>query len=74
MHLIWQVNRLDPPLVLPLPRVINLLTDLKEERDVQHYHGWVTNAMMKIRNDLEESLRVNPPIKMGTPDPYTPPK
>ena len=74
MHLIWQVNRLDPPLVLPLPRVINLLTDLKEERDVQHYHGWVTNAMMKIRNELEESLRMNPPIKMGTPDPYTPPK
>jgi hypothetical protein len=30
--------------------------------------------MIKIRNDLEESLRMNPPIKMGTPDPYTPPK
>jgi arylsulfatase A-like enzyme len=72
MHLIWQVNRLDPPLVLPLPRVINLLTDLKEERDVQHYHGWVTNAMTKIRNNLEDSLRTHPPIRMGTPDPYTP--
>ena len=24
----------DPPLKLPLPKVINLLTDLKEERDV----------------------------------------
>ena len=33
MHLIWQVNMYDPPVTLPQPRIINLLTDLKEERD-----------------------------------------
>ena len=64
----------DPPQLLPLPKVINLLTDLKEERDVLIYHSWVTNAMMKIRNDFDESLKAHPPIKMGTPDPYTPPQ
>jgi len=74
MHLIWQVNMFDPPQVLPLPKVINLLTDLKEERDVMIYHSWVTNPMNKIRNDFEESLKTHPPIKMGTPDPYTPPQ
>jgi arylsulfatase A-like enzyme len=73
MHLIWQVNMFDPPQVLPIPKVINLLTDLKEERDVLIYNSWVPNAMLKIRRDFEESLRINPPIRVGTPDPYTPP-
>jgi hypothetical protein len=29
--------------------------------------------MMRIVNDLEESLKKYPPIKMGTPGPYQPP-
>jgi len=74
MHLIWQVNMYDPPQKLPLPRIINLLTDLKEERDVLIQDGWVTYPMTKIMNDFEESLKKFPPIKMGTPDPYYPPK
>jgi arylsulfatase len=72
MHLVWQVNMYDPPQVLPLPKIINLLTDLKEERDVLVHDGWVTYPMMKIRSDFEESLKKYPPIKMGTPDPYYP--
>jgi arylsulfatase len=63
----------DPPQKLPLPKVINLLTDLKEERDVLIQNGWVTYPMMKILNDFEESLKKYPPIQMGTPDPYHPP-
>ena len=54
MHLIWQVNMYDPPLKLPLPKIINLLTDLKEERDVLVHNGWVTHPMTKLINDLEE--------------------
>jgi len=73
MHLIWQVNMYDAPQKLPLPKIINLLTDLKEERDVLIENGWVTYPMMKIMNDFEESLKKFPPIKMGTPDPYHPP-
>ena len=34
MHLIKQENEYDAPQKLPLPKIINLLTDLKEERDV----------------------------------------
>jgi len=33
-HLIWQENMYDPPQKLPIPKLINLLTDLKEEHDV----------------------------------------
>jgi arylsulfatase A-like enzyme len=73
MHLVWQENMYDAPQRLPLPRIINLLTDLKEENDVLIQNGWVTYPMMKIVNDFEESLKKYPPIKMGTPDPYQPP-
>src|SRR3984893_6830258 len=72
MHMVWQVNRYDPPQVLPEPKIINLLTDLKEERDVLIHDGWVTYPMMKIRSNFDESLKKYPPIKMGTPDPYYP--
>jgi len=73
MHLIWQVNMYDPPLTLPLPKVVNLLTDLKEERDVGATNSWVGVPMTKILIELEESLKKHPPIKAGTPDPYVPP-
>ncbi len=53
-------------------KIINLLTDLKEERDLLIENGWVTYPMMKIVNDFEESLKKSPPIRMGTPDPYQP--
>jgi arylsulfatase len=33
----------DAPQKLPLPRVINLLTDLREQRDVLMLNSWVTN-------------------------------
>jgi len=72
MHLIWQVNMYDPPMTLPLPKVINLLTDLKEERDVGSTNSWVGVPMTKIILEFEQSLKKYPPIKAGTPDPYTP--
>jgi arylsulfatase A-like enzyme len=72
MHLIWQVNMYDPPQTLPLPKIINLLTDLKEERDVGATNSWVGVPMTKIILKLEQSLKKYPPIKAGTPDPYVP--
>jgi arylsulfatase len=72
MHLIWQENMYDLPEKLPLPKIINLLTDLKEEHDVFASNSWVTYPMTKIMDELEASLRNHPPIKPGTPDPYVP--
>jgi arylsulfatase A-like enzyme len=74
MHLIWQVNMYDPPITLPEPKVINLLTDLKEERDVGAKASWVGVPMLKILVEFEQSLKKYPPIRAGTPDPYVPPK
>jgi arylsulfatase A-like enzyme len=73
MHLIWQVNMYDTPQVLPLPRVFNLLRDLKEEHDVGVYNTWVAEPLFKILANFQASLKKYPPIKVGTPDPYTPP-
>jgi arylsulfatase len=74
MHLIWQVNMYDPPQTLPLPKVVNLLKDLKEERDVAATNSWVGVPMTKILIDFEESLKKYPPIRAATPEPYVPPK
>jgi arylsulfatase len=72
-HLIWQENMYDPPQTLPLPKIINLLTDMKEERDVAWTDSWVADPIKKIITEFEASLKKYPPIPMGTPDPYTPP-
>jgi arylsulfatase len=72
VHFIWQENMYDPPQRLPLPRVINLLTD--EERDVGAYNSWVADPVMRIIGEFEASLQKYPPIKVGTPDPYVPTK
>jgi arylsulfatase A-like enzyme len=74
MHFVWQVNMYDPPVTLSLPKVINLLTDLKEERNAGPKDGWVSVPMMKLIADFEQSLKRYPPIKMGTPEPYSPAK
>ena len=73
VHLIWQENMYDPPQKLPLPKVINLLTDLKEERDVAAKNSWIIDPVVKIIGELEASLKKYPPIPMGTADPYAPP-
>lgn len=74
MHLIWQVNMYDPPQVLAGPWIFNLLTDLKEERNVSIRATWVADPMMKIIAEWQASLKKYPPIPMGTPDPYKPGK
>jgi len=75
VHFIWQVNMYDPQLTLPLTNVINLLTDLKEERDgVPWTNSWVVVPVTKIIDELQESLKKYPPIELGTPDPYSPPR
>ena len=56
------------PQALPLPKVINLLTDRKEERDVGAYNSWVADPVVKIIGEFEASLKKYPPIKL-TPDP-----
>ena len=64
-----------------MPRVYNLLTDPKELYDIIEYGGrdgednfWVMPAMMKLVMAHYKTLAQEPPIPLGTPDPYTPGK
>ncbi|MBR1190369.1 arylsulfatase [Bradyrhizobium sp. AUGA SZCCT0160] len=72
VHFIWQENMYAPPQKLPLPKIINLLTDRKEERDVGAQNSWVADPAVRIISELETSFKKYPPIKVGTPDPYRP--
>ena len=69
MHLIWREKIYDTPQVRPLPRMFNLLSDRKEEREVATYNTWVADPMFKILSNFKASLETSPPIKVGTPDP-----
>lgn len=74
LHFIQQEEMYDPPLPLAVPRLHNLLTDLREERNVAVENTWVLQPMMGIVGRFKASLEKYPPIESGTPDPYTPPR
>jgi arylsulfatase A-like enzyme len=73
VHFVWQESMYDVPQTLPLPKVINLLTDPREEHDVGAKNSWVGDPVTKIVGEFAASLKKYPPIPMGTPDPYAPP-
>jgi arylsulfatase len=72
VHYVWQEYMFDPPQNLPNPRVINLITDPKERHVGGTFDTWIYHPVMKIVNDFQASLKVEPPIAVGTPDPFVP--
>ncbi len=72
-HILWQEGMYDAPQALPIPKLVNLLTDPREERDVGAQNSWVADHITAIGEELGKSLKEFPPIPMGAPDPYTPP-
>jgi len=56
-----------------LPHVHNLEWDPREEHQIDFGHIWVTQPVMAAASAFLKSLAIEPPIKPGTPDPYTPP-
>jgi arylsulfatase len=55
------------------PHLHNLEWDPREEHEVDFPHGWVIHPMAAAIGAFLKSLASEPPIKPGTPDPYTPP-
>jgi arylsulfatase len=51
----------------------NLEWDPREEHEIGFPHGWVFHPMAAAVGAFLRSLAVEPPIKPGTPDPYSPP-
>ncbi|MCY1520228.1 choline-sulfatase [compost metagenome] len=74
LHYFIQESMFDPPQALPLPRLHNLLTDLREEHNVVIENTWVLHPMGSLVARFKASLKEYPPIESGTPDPYSPPR
>ena len=74
LHLIELENMNSEPRQLNVPRVYNLITDPKEEYNMAAEATWVLPVIFKKIVEFQESLIEEPPIQLGTPDPYTPPE
>ena len=57
-----------------MPKVYNLLADPGETEDVLFPNTWVPRRALQLVEEHVASLRANPPIRVGQPDPYTPPE
>jgi arylsulfatase len=56
-----------------MPRVYNLINDPQERDNVLFPHTWIPKAALPQLEEHVISLKANPPIAAGTPDPYEPP-
>jgi arylsulfatase len=80
LHFLTQ-ETMGSPLVQPgMPRMYNLMTDMREQYDLVEHggrdggepHYWVMPVIMKKVVAHQASLMKEPPIQLGTPDPYVP--
>ena len=73
MHLVELENMNSEPKPLNVPRVYNLITDPKEEYNMAAEATWVLPVIFKKIVAFQKTLVKEPPIVLGTPDPYHPP-
>ena len=74
MHRVHLENMNSAPQQLNVPRVYNLITDPKEEYNMAAEATWVLPIMFKKIVAFQKTLAKEPPIPLGTPDPYIPTK
>jgi arylsulfatase len=74
MHLIELENMNSEPRPLNVPRIFNLITDPKEQYNMAAEATWVLPVIFPKIVEFQKSLVEEPPIQLGTPDPYEPPK
>jgi arylsulfatase len=74
MHLIHLENMNSEPMRLNVPRVYNLITDPREEYNMAAEATWLLPVLFEKIVDFQKTLAAEPPIQLGTPDPYLPPK
>jgi arylsulfatase len=72
LHFMWKEYKFDPAQQLTYPRLFNLIEDPRERNNLASVATWVDRPAMKIVRDFQESLKKEPPIPPGTPDPYQP--
>ena len=74
MHLVELENMNSEPRQLNVPRIYNLITDPKEQYNMADEATWVLPVLFNKIVDFQKTLAKEPPIALGTPDPYEPTK
>ena len=72
MHLVELENMNSEPRKLNIPRAYNLISDPKEEYNVSTEATWILPVIFKKIVEFQKTLVQEPPIELGTPDPYKP--
>ena len=76
LHLFEQESMLGEVTRSVMPRLYHLLKDPKENYDMVEYEveaaAWIMPVIAKAMLAFNMSLRAEPPIPLGTPDPYRP--
>ena len=62
------------PKRLNVPHVYNLTKDPKEDFNIAPDSTWILPPVMSRVIDFQKTLVKEPPIQLGTPDPYVPSK
>jgi arylsulfatase len=77
MHFIELNSMFGSPQKLNMPHLYNLIEDPKELYSIERVDvsaSWVFPVVLKKVVDFKKTLAVEPPIRLGTPDPYIPKK
>jgi arylsulfatase len=74
VHLIELENMNSKPQPLNVPRIYNLITDPKEEYNMASEVSWIAPVIFSKIIEFQTTLAQEPPIRLGTPDPYEPQK
>jgi arylsulfatase len=73
VHFYQQETMVSPAVKLPVPLLLNLYTNPREDADEPTVDSWVVGPVLKMVGGFEQSTKQHPLIPMGTPDPYAPP-
>jgi len=74
IHFIELNSMFGAPKRLNVPQIYNLMKDPKEEFDIAPDSTWIMPVVMPQVIDFQKTLVAEPPILLGTPDPYVPSK
>jgi len=77
MHFIWLESMFGAPQKLNMPKMFNLIKDPKELYPLDKVSiadAWFMAPVTREVVKFKRSLAMEPPIKLGTPDPYLPTK
>jgi len=74
VHFIQLDSMFGTPKKLNIPHIYNLIKDPKEDFNIAPDSTWILPVVMSRVVNFQKTLIEEPPIKLGTPDPYVPSK